>query len=64
MTTNDKRIMVVVFSLLLTSTALGRKEATVRWGHRILTSTDIGLNAGQMVVHSNGSLFSLLTGAT
>ena len=60
MTTNDKRIMVVVFSLLLTSTALGRKEATVSWGHRILTSTDNGLNAGQMVVDSIGSLFFVI----
>ena len=50
-----KKIIVVVFSLLLASTVLGRKEPTVRWGRQILTPTDDGLSAAQMVVDSNGT---------
>ena len=40
MTTKDTRIMLVVFSLCVTTAALGRYAPTVRWGHQLVTPTD------------------------
>ena len=40
MTTNDKRIILAIVSLFLTSAAMGRNVPTVRWGHQLMSETD------------------------
>jgi len=40
MTANDKRIILVIVSLYLTSAALGVNTQTVRWGHQLMSETD------------------------
>jgi hypothetical protein len=40
MAANDKRIVLVILSLFLTSAALGGNDLTVRWGHQLITDTD------------------------
>ncbi len=40
MTANDKKIILVILSLCLTSAALGRNAPAVRWGHQLVTPTD------------------------
>jgi hypothetical protein len=37
MTTNDKKITLVIFSLCLTSAAMGRNAPQVQWGRQIIT---------------------------
>jgi len=39
MTANDKRIILAIVSLFLTSVAMGRNELTIRWGHQPVTPT-------------------------
>ena len=40
MTTNDKRTILAIVSLFLTSMAMGRNTPTVRWGQQLLSETD------------------------
>ena len=56
MTTNDKRTMLVVFSLCLTSTALGRSAPGVQWGRQIVTPTNDSI-FGTLVAHSNEGVY-------
>ena len=55
MTANDKRIILTIVSLFLTSAALGRNELAVRWGHQLLTPTDDVARAE--VADSNDSIY-------
>ena len=55
MTANDKRIILVILSLNLTSAALGRDDLTVRWGHQLETDTDHVARAA--VVDSNDGIY-------
>jgi len=55
MTANDKRIILVVFSLCLASTAMGRTAPAVRWGHQLETDTDDVARAA--VVDSNDDIY-------
>ncbi|MFC1635840.1 hypothetical protein ACFL5Z_13455 [Planctomycetota bacterium] len=54
MTTNNK-IIIVIFSLCLTSTAMGRNAPVVRWGHQLVTPTDNVARAA--VVDSNDGIY-------
>ena len=55
MTANDKRIVLVILSLCLTSAALGGNVLTIRWGHQLLTDTDGVPRAA--VVGSDGGIY-------
>jgi len=55
MTANDKRIILAIVSLFLTSAALGRDDLTVRWGHQLVTPTDNVARAA--VADSNDGIY-------
>jgi hypothetical protein len=55
MTANDKRIILVILSLSLTSAALGRTAPAVRWGRQLVTPTSDVARAG--VVDSNDGIY-------
>ena len=55
MTANDKRIILVILSLCLTSVALGRDDLTVRWGHQLVTPTFDAVRAA--IVDSNDDIY-------
>jgi len=53
MMANDKRIVWVIASLFLASTALGKNDLTVRWGHQNMTPSKDGV-LGACVDSHNG----------
>ncbi|MHC4259654.1 MAG: NHL repeat-containing protein [Planctomycetota bacterium] len=55
MTANNKRIILVIFFLYLTSTVLGRNAPAVRWGHQLVTPTDDVAHAA--VADSNDDIY-------
>ena len=60
MTTNDKRIVLVILSLYLTSATLGlgQNAPAVRWGHQLLTDTDDVPRSA--VVSSDGDIYFVI----
>ncbi len=60
MTTNDKRITLVIFSLCLTSMALGRTAPAVQWGRQIVTPTTDSI-FGTLAADSNEGLYLSVT---
>ena len=55
MAANDRRIILVILSLYLTSAALGQNAPAVRWGRQLITDTDdVARNA---VAGSDGGIY-------
>lgn len=58
--TANKRVILAIFSLYLTSTTLGRSAPTIRWGNQLVTPTQDSI-FGAMVVDSNDGIYIVVS---